>query len=149
MLTRWWYRVGRMSSRSFWWQFSIQFKNGNVTWWLKKAKTSSSVINNWLSICNLHTSMSKLLLCISSIIVSSIIIMFQEVMLQLYLVLQIYVVGKEIFIWPHSLSHIYNQINQLLNMIWQNYHAWLMPTGLQFHSQQQLFYPEKMTLNLG
>ena len=50
LFIRSWYKVGWMSSRSFWLLFSVQFKNGNVTWWLKKAKTSSSVINNSCSI---------------------------------------------------------------------------------------------------
>ena len=45
-----------MASRSFWLQFSIQFKNWNVTSWLKKVKTSNSVIINFLSIYNLHAS---------------------------------------------------------------------------------------------
>ena len=55
-----------MSSRSFWLCFSIQFKNANVMWWLKKVKNSSSVINNSHSIHNLHPSRSKLLLYVST-----------------------------------------------------------------------------------
>ena len=66
LLIRSWYKFGRMSSRSFWLQFSKQFKNENVTWLLKKAKTSSSLINNSLPLYNLHASTSKLLLYVSS-----------------------------------------------------------------------------------
>ena len=54
-----------MFSRSFCSQFSVEFRNRNM-WWLNKTKTSSAIINNSLSIYNLHASMSTLLLYVSS-----------------------------------------------------------------------------------